>query len=297
MHLSSGTNNQYYERNHIPQAKKLGAGGNPAPFSATPPFIPAEKLRTDPAHIKNVELSAAPSDGMMGWRMSVLIKICGITNLADALLSVEAGADILGFVFYERSPRYLPLRVAGEIIRRLPASVVKAGVFVNADKERINCVVGECGLDLLQFHGEERPEHCLRFGLRTMKAFRIRGPESLRILPDYGTDAWLLDAYTPGARGGTGERFDWDLAVEAGSWGRPIFLAGGLTPSNVATAIRQVHPYGVDVSSGVEKAPGRKDAAKVKTFIAAARGPGRNHTGDPRLRGNEAMIEDKPQGH
>jgi phosphoribosylanthranilate isomerase len=221
-----------------------------------------------------MELSVAHSDGMMGWRMSVLIKICGITNLADALVSVEAGADILGFVFYERSPRYIPPQVAREIIRRLPASVVKAGVFVNADKERIDSIIGECGLDMLQFHGEERPEYCLRFGLRTMKAFRIRGPESLRMLRDYGTDAWLLDAYTPGAQGGTGERFDWDLAVEAGSWGRPIFLAGGLTPSNVATALRQVHPSGVDVSSGVEAAPGRKDARKVKSFIAAVREPG-----------------------
>ncbi len=203
--------------------------------------------------------------------MSVLIKICGITNLADALAAAEAGADILGFIFYERSPRWVQPQVAGEIIRRLPASVQKAGVFVNAGKERIKSVLAECALDVLQFHGEERPEECLGFGLRTMKAFRIRGPESLRSLPDYATDAWLLDACSPDARGGTGEGFNWDLAVKARTWGRPIFLAGGLTPANVAAAIGQVAPSGVDVSSGVELRPGRKDPAKVKAFIAAAR--------------------------
>ena len=127
------------------------------------------------------------------------------------------------------------------------------------------------GLNLLQFHGEETPEYCLQFGLMSMKAFRIRDAASLQLLPNYPTDAWLLDAYNPAKPGGTGETFNWDLARQAQTRGRPVFLAGGLTPENVAEAIQRARPYGVDVSSGVEAAPGRKDHAKVKAFIQAAK--------------------------
>jgi len=145
---------------------------------------------------------------------------------------------------------------------------------VDAPEDLVARAAGQCGLSLLQFHGEETPEYCLQFGLMSMKAFRVSGPESLQRLPEYPTDAWLLDAYTPGRQGGTGETFNWDLAVEAVKLGRLVFLAGGLTPENVGEAIRRVRPYGVDVSSGVEAAPGRKDLAKVRAFVAEARRAG-----------------------
>lgn len=204
--------------------------------------------------------------------MSVIVKICGITNLADGLAAAEAGADALGFVFYDKSPRHVSLEAAADMIRQLPPFLVKVGVFVNASEDLVLRAIGECGLNLLQFHGEETPEYCTQFGLMNMKAFRIRDAASLAALDNYPTDAWLLDAYSAGQLGGTGEKFNWDLAVEASRRGRPIFLAGGLTPENVAQAVAQVRPYAVDVSSGVEAAPGRKDPAKVKAFIQAAKG-------------------------
>jgi phosphoribosylanthranilate isomerase len=203
--------------------------------------------------------------------MSVKVKICGITNAPDALAAAAAGADALGFMFYDASPRHITLGAAAEIIRQLPPSVVKVGVFVNASTDRVVRAIGECGLNLLQFHGDETPEYCVQFGVMSMKAFRIRDADSLRTLPEYATDAWLLDAYVADNPGGTGETFNWDLAVEARKLGRPIFLAGGLTPENVAEAIRKVQPYAVDVSSGVETAPGKKDPDKMSRFIAAAR--------------------------
>jgi len=203
--------------------------------------------------------------------MPVKVKICGITNVPDALAATEAGADALGFVFYEDSPRAVSVGAAAEIIRQLPPWLVKVGVFVNAAEDLVVRAIGECGLNLVQFHGEEPPEYCVRFGVMSMKAFRIRDAESLLALPRYATDAWLLDAYSADKPGGTGEPFNWDLAQEAGRNGRPIFLAGGLTPQNVAEAVRRVQPYGVDVSSGVESAPGRKDHGKVRQFVMAAK--------------------------
>jgi phosphoribosylanthranilate isomerase len=130
----------------------------------------------------------------------------------------------------------------------------------------------------LQFHGDETPEYCLQFGLMSMKAFRMRDAESLKALPDFPTDAWLLDAWSPEKPGGTGETFNWDLAVEAKKSGRLIFLAGGLTPANVGEAVARVQPYAVDVSSGVEILPGRKDHQKVRDFIANARGADEGET-------------------
>lgn len=203
--------------------------------------------------------------------MSVKVKICGITSLEDAMGAAEAGADLLGFVFYERSPRCVSIEKAAGIIRQLPPFVVTVGLFVDAPEELVVRAAGQCALGLLQFHGEETPEYCRQFGLMSMKAFRISGPESLRRLEDYSTEAWLLDACVPGQLGGTGQTFNWDLAVEAVKLGRPVFLAGGLTPENVGEAVRLVRPYGVDVSSGVEAAPGRKDLAKVRAFVAEAR--------------------------
>ncbi len=148
---------------------------------------------------------------------------------------------------------------------------MRAGVFVNPPEELVLRAIGDCGLTLLQFHGDEPPEFCTQFGLMSMKAFRIRDAGSLKQLPKFQTDAWLLDAFSPEARGGTGEKFDWKLAVEAQKFGKPVFLAGGLTPENVADAVKKVRPFGVDVASGVESSPGKKDHAKVRAFIAAVR--------------------------
>jgi len=204
--------------------------------------------------------------------MSVKVKICGITRVADALVAAEAGADLIGLMFYERSPRCVASSQAAEISRALPPHVLRVGVFVNPEPDEVFQAMQRCGLTMLQFHGHEPPEFCVQFGLMTMKAFRVRDAASLDALPSYPTDAWLLDAWSPAALGGTGERFNWELALAAKAHGRPIFLAGGLTPENVAAAVRQVQPFGVDVSSGVESAPGLKDTAKVRAFITAVKG-------------------------
>ncbi|HEX3628416.1 MAG TPA: phosphoribosylanthranilate isomerase [Verrucomicrobiae bacterium] len=203
--------------------------------------------------------------------METKVKICGITNPADAKAAVDAGADALGFIFYEKSPRYVRLADAAAISKGLAPFIMRAGVFVNAPEEFVLSAIRECGLTLLQFHGDEAPEYCAQFGLMTMKAFRVHGADTLEQIPQYATDAYLLDAYSSTTLGGTGERFNWDLAVEAHKFGKPIFLAGGLTPENVAGAIRKVRPFGVDVSSGVESGPGKKDHEKIRAFITAAR--------------------------
>jgi len=203
--------------------------------------------------------------------LSVTVKICGITNVEDALVAVEAGADALGFIFYEESPRFVTTETAAAIIQQLPRPVARVGVFVNATVEAVLEAMSRCHLSLLQFHGDESPEFCLQFGLMSLKAFRVRDESVFQELQRYPTDAWLLDAFSPAGLGGTGETFNWDLAIQANQLGRPIFLAGGLTPENVAEAVARVRPFGVDVSSGVEVAPGRKDHAKVRAFIQAAR--------------------------
>jgi len=206
--------------------------------------------------------------------MSVKVKICGVTNFEDASAAVDVGADALGFMFYESSPRNVPVKAAADIIRQLPPFVAKVGVFVNAAEETVRRAIAECGIDTLQFHGDETPEFCRRFlPLKIYKAFRMENLESLRALPGYRTDAWLLDSFVAETLGGTGAKFNWDLAVEAKKLGRPIILAGGLTPENVADAVRKVQPYAVDVSSGVESAPGQKDWTKVREFIVAAKRP------------------------
>jgi len=203
--------------------------------------------------------------------MPVKVKICGITSLADGRAAAEAGADALGFMFYEPSPRYVSLEAAAAISRQLPPSLLRVGVFVDAPADLVFRAIGQCRLNLLQFHGGEPPAYCLQFGLRSMKAFRLESVVSLQRLADYPTDAWLLDAAAPGKLGGTGQTFNWDLARAAQQLGRPVFLAGGLTPENVAEAVRRVRPYAVDVSTGVESAPGRKDPAKVRAFVQAAK--------------------------
>ena len=203
--------------------------------------------------------------------MKTRVKICGITNVADALAAAEAGADMIGLMFYEGSPRHVTVAQAVEISRALPPFVLRVGVFVNPAEAFVARALGDCDLSLLQFHGDEESDFCTQFGLMSVKALRVRDAESLQTLAKFNTDAFLLDAYSQSGLGGTGEKFNWDLAVAAQKFGKPIFLAGGLTPANVGAAVKQVRPFAVDVSSGVETAPGKKDAAKVREFIQAVR--------------------------
>jgi phosphoribosylanthranilate isomerase len=203
--------------------------------------------------------------------MDVKVKICGVTSVEDAQAAVAAGADAVGLMFCPGSPRRIPVETAQAIERSLPPAVLRVGVFADPAPEEVFAVMRQCGLNLLQFHGRETPEFCRQFGLMTMKAFRIRDAQSLLEIANYQTDAVLLDSCVPGMAGGTGATFNWALAVEARKFGKPIFLAGGLTPENVAEAVRTVRPFAVDVSSGVEQSPGKKDAAKMRAFVAAAR--------------------------
>ena len=198
------------------------------------------------------------------------VKICGITSLEDALVSVDAGADALGFVFFDKSPRNIEPEAAARIIAAVPPFVQVVGLFVNADLDFVNATADRCRLDIVQLHGDESPSYCQAVHRRVMKAFRVRGMESLVAMAQYRVSAYLLDAYSPDAFGGTGARFDWDCAVAAKSQGQ-IVLAGGLDPDNVASAVAKVAPYGVDVSSGVESSPGRKDPEKVRRFIREAK--------------------------
>ena len=199
--------------------------------------------------------------------MSTKIKICGMTDMNDALLAVELGADALGFVFYSKSPRYISVSTAANICNELPPFVAKVGVFVDELEYEIEKALNECLLTALQFHGEEPPGFCQKFAAKSIKAVRMRGEESLRAAAEYDVDALLLDTYTDESRGGTGKTFDWSLAVKAKEIGLPIILSGGLTTVNVQEAVRRVRPYAVDVASGVEREPGRKDPEKLRRFI------------------------------
>jgi len=201
----------------------------------------------------------------------IRVKICGITTVDDALMAVEAGADALGFVFYEKSPRAVSPQKAAAIIAKLPPFVQTVGLFVDAEPERINWVADFCGLDLIQLHGDEEPEICAEIRRRVIKAFRIKDAASLTRIGRYQVAGNLLDTWSPDAHGGTGQTFDWSLAAHAREFG-PLILAGGLAPENVRQAIDQVSPYGVDVSSGVEARPGQKDPHKVREFIRQAKG-------------------------
>ena len=200
----------------------------------------------------------------------VRVKICGITTEEDALQAVAAGADALGFVFHDKSPRNVSAEQAGAIIRILPPFVQTVGLFVNASVETVNGISDACGLDLAQLHGDESPEFCALVKRRVIKAFRIKDRESLDPIEAYRVAGYLLDAWVPSAYGGTGHSFNWELAMEAKRHGQ-VILAGGLTPENVHKAVKQVAPYAVDVSSGVESAPGRKDPEKVREFIRRAK--------------------------
>ena len=200
------------------------------------------------------------------------VKICGITSLEDALAACEAGADALGFNFAEeakRSGRFIDPGAARAIVAQLPPFVLVTAVCVNDPAERLREYLTFC--DRVQLHGEESADLCAEFGHRAIKVFRAGPgyvPESML---DFNAGAYLLDAYAPDARGGTGRTFDWDVACRAVALGRPIILAGGLTPENVGEAVRKVRPYAVDTAGGVESAPGKKDHAKLRRFVENAK--------------------------
>jgi phosphoribosylanthranilate isomerase len=199
--------------------------------------------------------------------MRTRVKICGITSIEDALAVAAAGADAIGLVFAEKSPRFVDIARARAIARALPPFVTVVGLFVDAPPERIREVLGQVPLDLIQFHGRETPEQCRGHGRPYIKAITMgEGVDPGAQARAYDDAAgFLLDAYSPAAAGGTGEVFDWNRVPR--DFGRPLILAGGLTPANVAAAIRQVRPYAVDVSSGVEKGKGIKDPAKISAFM------------------------------
>ncbi len=202
--------------------------------------------------------------------MTVRIKICGITRKEDALAAVEAGADALGFVFHPASPRYIPPGRAGGIVACLPPLTATVGVFVDASADAIESARRESGIGVVQLHGDESPEFCARVPGRTVKAFRIRGPGDVGQARRWATSAWLFDSHAEGVRGGSGRSFDWSWTGSLPSL-RPVFVAGGLGPENVARCVCRTRPYAVDVSSGVERAPGVKDAGLMRLFVERAR--------------------------
>ncbi|MCY1276428.1 N-(5'-phosphoribosyl)anthranilate isomerase [compost metagenome] len=203
---------------------------------------------------------------------AVRIKICGITRIEDALAAIAAGADALGFVFYARSPRAVTPAQASAIIAALPPFVTTVGLFVDMPRAELTRLLSEVPLDLLQFHGDEGPDDCAGYGRPYIKALRVKaGDDVAAAIARYpAASGILLDTFVAGTPGGTGEAFDWSLVPQDAA--KPLILAGGLTPENVADAVRQVRPYAVDVSGGVEASKGIKDAAKIQAFIQQARG-------------------------
>ncbi len=207
------------------------------------------------------------------FHFMTLVKVCGITNLDDALASERAGAGALGFNFYRGSPRYLSPGEARLIIEHLPETILCVGVFVDEDlSTTVARMAGEAGVSAVQLHGDESPAYCQALeGLTVIKALRV-GPEfSPQDALRYGKAVILLDAYCPQARGGTGQQFDWSLARRTRELVGKLYLAGGLTPENVAGAIAAVRPYAIDVCSGVESSPGKKNHARMRALINVAR--------------------------
>lgn len=199
------------------------------------------------------------------------VKICGITRVEDARAAVNLGADAIGLVFYAPSPRNVSVEQARAIIEVVPPFVTVVGLFVDPEPQHVQSVLHHCRLGLLQFHGDEAPDFCLRFDLPYIKAARVRpGADLVQYLsPHMAARGWLLDAYNDKLYGGTGESFDWKLIPR--DLARPVILSGGLSPDNVNAAVRTARPWAVDVSSGVEVAKGIKDAAKIAAFIAGVK--------------------------
>ncbi|MFA5914841.1 MAG: phosphoribosylanthranilate isomerase [Burkholderiales bacterium] len=203
--------------------------------------------------------------------MRTRIKICGLTRIEDARAAVQLGVDAIGLVFYAPSPRYVGLDQARAIIAAIPPFVTVVGLFVDPVRSEVESVLRRCSLNLLQFHGDESPEFCNGFDLPYIKAARVRADADLvQYLTAYSAaQGWLLDAYHDRLYGGTGASFDWNLIPQG--LPKPVILSGGLTPENVGAAVRQVRPWAVDVSSGVESTKGIKDAAKIAAFIAGVK--------------------------
>jgi len=202
------------------------------------------------------------------------VKICGMTNPEDVAVAIEAGADAVGFIFYRNSPRAVDPTLVKQIVATMPPMVTPVGVFVNEDVATVRTMMDRCGLALAQLHGDETAAYCQELGRPVMKALRVKDRGSFLALAEFqgraGVRGFVLDAFSEKAYGGTGQVFNWELAAEAAK-GATILLAGGLTAENVGDAIRAVRPYGVDVSSGVESAPGKKDHEKLRAFLRAAR--------------------------
>ncbi|KPL20241.1 MAG: hypothetical protein AMJ75_12060 [Phycisphaerae bacterium SM1_79] len=194
------------------------------------------------------------------------VKICGITNHEDAVAAMDMGADLLGFNFYPKSPRYITLEKAADIIGKLPGFIDLAGVFVNASLEQIRETKDSCQLDWIQLHGDENPQFCqslLSDSVKTMKAIRVRDAADIERADEFFTDAVLLDAFNPDKYGGTGLTFDWNVI---GHIGKRVFLAGGINPDNAVEAVK-LGVYGIDVCSGIEAEPGKKDHEKMKKLF------------------------------
>ena len=203
---------------------------------------------------------------------AVRVKICGITRVEDALAAAAAGADAIGLVFYAKSPRAVDIEQARAILAALPPFVTTVGLFVDAELSELERILASVPLDLLQFHGDESVQQCEAFGRPYIKALRVKAGDDIaaQVARYPSAQGILLDAYVEGVPGGTGEAFDWSLIPQTLS--KPLILAGGLRPDNVAEAVSRVRPYAVDVSGGVEASKGVKDVEKVGAFIRAARG-------------------------
>jgi len=202
----------------------------------------------------------------------IKIKICGITNKEDAAWAVNLKVDALGFIFAD-SPRRVKPEIVQGIIELVPPFISSVGVFVNEDRKKVKEIAESCGLTTLQFHGRESPSYCEGFKQKIVKAFRVKDKSVLKKAVQYKdkVDAYLLDTYSPSKYGGTGKTFDWRIAKEIKEFGLPIILSGGLNPENIREAISEVEPYGVDVSSGVEERPGKKNMEKLINFVRIVR--------------------------
>ncbi len=203
----------------------------------------------------------------------IRVKFCGITRKVDALTASRLGVHALGFIFAKESARYIAPDLASRIIAELPPFVLKVGVFINEEEENINNIISLCKLEIIQLHGDESAKFCNKFHgkTRVIKSISVKKDSVLRMVEKYNSvDAILLDTHDDKLKGGTGKSFDWEIAKEAKSFGKPIILSGGLNPQNIKEAIADVNPYAVDVSSGIEKSPGIKDHELMAKFLASA---------------------------
>jgi phosphoribosylanthranilate isomerase len=216
--------------------------------------------------------------------MPIRIKICGITRLEDAKIAASLGVDALGFIFYQKSPRVIKPEDAAAIIRELPPFVSRVGVFVDEEIERVVAIARATGIDTVQLHGSESPRYCGKVPLPVIKAFSIEPSSDLALLEQYHVSGFLLDTWHSGRRGGTGKTFDWSIASAACAKFDHVILAGGLNPSNMVEALTTVHPYGVDINSGVEIKPGIKNPHKMREAVQIVRAWERGEKRDERAK-------------